>query len=146
MVLLMVVTVVFLPLVLPLVLTGVQVNPWDIAKSLIFLMLLPLAIALVIRARYEEMAISLIPTARMATNLSLVVVFIGHFVAYFGEIISIIGTGGIISAVLLIVLAIIVGYLVGGKSMATKEVLSLGTGTRNFGAAFAAYQQFREHS
>ena len=65
------------------------------------------------------------------------VVFNGYFVAYFGEIVSIIGTGGIISAVLLIVLATIVGYLVGGKSVDTKKVLSLGTGTRNFGAAFA---------
>ena len=36
MVLLMVVTVAYLPIVLPLVLTGVQVSPWDVAKSLFF--------------------------------------------------------------------------------------------------------------
>ena len=42
MVLLMVVTVGYLPLVLPLLLPGVSVNPAKIARSLILLMLLPL--------------------------------------------------------------------------------------------------------
>ena len=73
----------------------------------------------------------------MAANLSLVVLIIGYFVAYFSEIIGVIGTGGIFSAILLIVLATIVGFLMGGKSMDTKKVLALGTGTRNFGGAFA---------
>ena len=52
MVLLMVVTIIYLPLVLPLLLSGVQVNPWDIAQSLIVMMLIPLAIGLFINARY----------------------------------------------------------------------------------------------
>jgi len=34
MVLLMVITIAYLPIVLPFVLTGVQVNPWEIAQSL----------------------------------------------------------------------------------------------------------------
>ena len=56
MVLMMVATILYLPIVLPFVLTGVQVNPWEIARSLIFLMLIPLALALFIRANYEEVA------------------------------------------------------------------------------------------
>ena len=137
MVLLMVVTIAYLPVVLPFVLTGVQVNPWEIAKSLIFLMLIPLAIALFIRARYEEVAIGLIPTMIMATNLSLAVMFIGYFVAYYDETFGVIGTGGIIVAVLLVVGAVIVGFLSGGKNMDIKKVVALGTGQRNFAAAFA---------
>jgi predicted Na+-dependent transporter len=137
MVLLMVATVVYLPIVLPFVLTGVQVSPWEIAKSLIFLMLVPLAVALFVRARYEEVAKGLIPTMTMATNLSLLVLFIGYFVAYFSEIMGTIGTGGILAAILLIVGAAAVGFLLGGKSMDTKKVLALGTGQRNLAAAFA---------
>jgi len=137
MVLLMVVTIAYLPVVLPFVLTGVQVNPWEIAKSLIFLMLIPLAIALFIRARYEEVAIGLIPTMTMATNLSLAVMFIGYFVAYYDETFGVIGTGGILVAVLLVVGAVIVGFLSGGKNMDIKKVVALGTGQRNFAAAFA---------
>jgi predicted Na+-dependent transporter len=137
MVLLMVATVIYLPVVLPFVLKGVQVSPWEIAKSLILLMLIPLAIALFIRARYEEAAKGLIPTTTMATNLSLVVLFIGYFVAYFSEIIGVIGTGGILAAIVLVVGAAVVGFLLGGKSRDTKKVLALGTGQRNLAAAFA---------
>jgi predicted Na+-dependent transporter len=110
MVVLMVLTVAYMPIVLPFVLTGVEVSAWDVGKSLIFLMLIPLGIALFIRARYEEVAKGLIHTVGMAANLSMVVLFIGYFVGYFSEIIGIIGTGGIISAILLIVSATVVGF------------------------------------
>jgi BASS family bile acid:Na+ symporter len=46
MVLLMVVTVGYLPIVLPLLLPGVTVDPWPIARFLVLLMLLPLAAGL----------------------------------------------------------------------------------------------------
>jgi BASS family bile acid:Na+ symporter len=137
MVMLMVVTIAYLPLVLPFVLAGVQVNPWEIAKSLILLMLIPLGIALFIRTKYEEVAKGLIPTMAMATNLSLIVLFIGYFVAYFSEIIGVIGTGGVLGAIFLIGGAVVVGFLLGGPGKNTKKVLALGTGQRNLAAAFA---------
>jgi predicted Na+-dependent transporter len=137
MVLLMVITIAYLPVVLPFVLTGVQVNPWDIAKSLILLMLIPLGIALFIRARYEEVAKGLIPTMTMAANLSLAAMFIGYFVGYFDVTYGVIGTGGILVSILLVIGAVIIGYLLGGKDRNNKKVLGLGTGQRNLAAAFA---------
>ena len=53
--LLMVVTIFYVPLVLPLLLPGVEVNAWDIAKSLIVTMLIPIVLGLMFR----------IPTARV---------------------------------------------------------------------------------
>jgi predicted Na+-dependent transporter len=137
MVMLMVITVAFLPIFLPLVLTGVQVNPWDIAKSLVLLMLIPLAAALLIRDRYEEVAKGLLPTMTMASSLTLVVMFIAYFVAYYDDTSSVIGTGGILAAVILILGAVAVGWLAGGSDPGTKKVLALGTGQRNLAAAFA---------
>ena len=137
MVLLMVISVAFMPVILPLVLSGVQVSPWDIAKSLVLLMLIPLGIALFVRARYEEVAKSLLPTMTMATNLSLVVLFVGFFVPYFNDIVGILGAGGILAAVLLVTGAVAVGYLLGGPGLGTRKVLALGTGQRNMAAAFA---------
>jgi len=137
MVLLMVITIVYLPIVLPFVLTGVQVNPWEIAKSLILLMLIPLGIALFIRARYDEIAKGLVPTMTMAANLSLAAMFIGYFVGYFDVTYGVIGTGGILVSILLVVGAVIIGYLLGGKDRDNKKVLALGTGQRNLAAAFA---------
>ena len=56
MVLLMVITVGYLPLVLPVLLPGVSVNPAKIARSLFLLMLLPLAVALVVKAKLPAAA------------------------------------------------------------------------------------------
>lgn len=137
MVLLMVITIAYLPVVLPFVLTGVQVNPWEIAQSLILLMLIPLGIALFIRARYEGVAKGLVPTMTMAANLSLAAMFIGYFVGYFDVTYGVIGTGGILVSILLVVGAVIIGYLLGGKDRDNKKVLALGTGQRNLAAAFA---------
>jgi len=61
MVLLMIVTIIYMPLVLPLLLQGVEVDPWEIARSLIIMMLIPLAIGLFIKARYGSIAESLQP-------------------------------------------------------------------------------------
>jgi predicted Na+-dependent transporter len=44
--LLMVVTIFYVPLVFPLLLPGVEVNAWDIAKSLIVTMLIPIILGL----------------------------------------------------------------------------------------------------
>lgn len=137
MVLLMVITIAYLPIVLPFVLTGVQVSPWEIFKSLIVLMLIPLAVALFIRARYEEVAKGLIHTMNMAANLSLVAMFIGYFVGYSDVTYGVLGTGGILVAILLVAGAVIIGYLLGGTDRDNKKVLALGTGQRNLTAAFA---------
>jgi BASS family bile acid:Na+ symporter len=137
MVLLMVITIAYLPIVLPLVLTGVQVNPWEIARSLIVLMLIPLGIAIFIRARYEEVATGLIHMMTMAANLSLVAMFIGYFVGYSDVTYGVLGTGGILVSLLLVVGAVILGYLLGGTDKNNKKVLALGTGQRNLAAAFA---------
>lgn len=137
MVLLMVITIAYLPLVLPFVLTGVQVSPWEISKSLVVLMLFPLALALFIRARYEEVAKGFIHTMTMAANLSLVAMFIGYFVGYSDVTYGVLGTGGILVSILLVVGAVIIGYLLGGTDRENKKVLALGTGQRNLAAAFA---------
>ena len=56
MVLLMVLTVAYMPLVLPLLLEGVSVDPMKIARSLVLLMLLPLGAGLAVNARFGSIA------------------------------------------------------------------------------------------
>jgi len=63
--------------------------------------------------------------------------FIAYFVAYYDDTSSVIGTGGILAAVILILGAVAVGWLAGGSDPGTKKVLALGTGQRNLAAAFA---------
>jgi BASS family bile acid:Na+ symporter len=137
MVLLMVVTIFYVPMVLPLFLSEVTINPWDIAKSLILLMLLPLALALFIRARYEKVASGLLPLMSQASNLSLLVLFVAFFVVYLSDLIGVIGSTAIIAAVVFLLISFVIGYLLGGSSGSIKRVLALGTAQRNLSAALA---------
>jgi bile acid:Na+ symporter, BASS family len=76
MVLLMVITVAYLPIVLPLLLPGVTVNPVKIAQSLVLLMLLPLAIGLFVKARYEATAARVRPPLDRLSNVSLILLIV----------------------------------------------------------------------
>ena len=72
MVLLMVATVGYLPIVLPLLLPGVTVDPWQIARSLVLLMLLPLAAGLVLKSHYEDFAMEAKRVLDWISNVSLI--------------------------------------------------------------------------
>ena len=56
MVMLMLVTIAFAPIVVPLAVPGATVDPWEIAQSLVLFMLIPLGLGLFVRARYPELA------------------------------------------------------------------------------------------
>src|SRR4051794_25710123 len=73
MVMLMVITVGYLPLVLPVLLPGVSVNPGKIASSLFLLMLLPLGGALGVNAKRPAFAARVKPFFAKASSLGLIV-------------------------------------------------------------------------
>jgi BASS family bile acid:Na+ symporter len=141
MVLLMVVTIIYLPIVLPLLLPGVRVHPFSIAGSLVVTMLLPLGIALMIRARYPEPAGQLRPLMTDVSNVALLLLLVTSLLANFQEIIGVIGTGGIVAVLVLIVGGILIGSLFGGPGGDTRSVLGLGTGQRNISAALLVSTQ-----
>ncbi len=141
MVLLMVVTIIYLPLVLPLLLSGVEVSPWEIARSLILMMLIPLAIGLFINARYEEAAAKIQPTFGQASNIALLVLMVLGLVLNFSSMIALVGSLGILAGIIFIVAALVVGYLLGGSEHGIKNVMGLGTAQRNISAALVVAGQ-----
>ena len=141
MTLLMVVTVIYLPVMLPVLLPGASVSPWDIAKSLIFSMLLPLGIGLFVKARYEETAASLQPTMSQISSLAIVLVMVTILVLQFSTIIGTIGTGGILAALIFLVGALAIGLLLGGRDPGMRSVMGLGTAQRNLAAAMLVATQ-----
>jgi predicted Na+-dependent transporter len=137
MVLLMIVTIIYMPIVLPLLLTGVSVNPLQIATSLVVLMLIPLAIGLFMKARYTSAAVGLQPVMAQASNYSIILVLALMLVLNFSNVISVIGTGGILALVIFIAVSFVLGYFVGGigSDSDIKKVAGLGTAQRNVSAA-----------
>jgi len=135
MVLLMVLTVGYMPLVLPLLLEGVSVDPLKIAKSLLLLMLLPLAVGLAIKARLEAIATRARPVLDRISSLSLVVLIVLLLATNIRNVVSLFGTRGILASILFLVVGFGVGWLLGGPGSDTRSVMALGTSQRNIAAA-----------
>jgi BASS family bile acid:Na+ symporter len=145
MTLLMVVTIIYLPIMLPILLPGASVSPWDIAKSLIATMLLPMAIGLFIKARYSETAGHLQPTMSQISSMAIALMLVTVLVLEFSTIIGTIGTGGILAALIFLVGALAIGLLLGGKDPSMRSVIGLGTAQRNLSAAMlVAAQNFSD--
>jgi len=141
MVLLMVVTIIYMPLVLPLLLTGVSVNPWDIAKSLIVIMLVPLGISLLIKSHSPEVAADYQPLMAKASSLSLLVLLVVGLGLNISNIIDLIGTGGLIALILFVVGSLVIGLVLGGREPGVRSVMGLGTAQRNVSAALVVTTQ-----
>jgi BASS family bile acid:Na+ symporter len=141
MVLLMIVTIIYLPLVLPLLLTGVEVDAFSIAQSLFVLMLVPLAIGLFINARYEETAARIQPTFGMASNIALLALMVLALVLNFSSMIALVGSLGILAGIIFIVVALVAGYFLVGSDAGIRNVAGLGTAQRNLSAALVVAGQ-----
>jgi BASS family bile acid:Na+ symporter len=141
MVLLMVVTIAYMPLVLPALLPGVQVDPWAIAQSLIVVMLLPLGVALFIRAHAPETAAAFEPVMTKASSLAILVLIVVGLGLNVANILGMFGTGGILALLLFIAAAFAIGLLLGGREPGARSVMALGTAQRNISAALVVGAQ-----
>jgi predicted Na+-dependent transporter len=145
MVLLMVVTIIYVPIVLPLLLTGVQVNPWDIAQSLIVLMLVPLAIGLLMKSHTPDSAAHWQPVMNKISGLAILVLLVVGLGLNASNILSLIGSNGLLALLIFIVGCLLIGMLLGGGDPEVRSVMGLGTAQRNISAAIVvAAQNFTE--
>ena len=130
-------TIFYMPLVLPLLLRGVTVNSWEIARTLILLMFLPLTTGLLISARYRETAESMVPYLTKASNIALASLLAAGLIANLSAILEIIGITGVLAALLFLLSCFTTGFLLGGRQDSIRSVLALGTAQRNLAAALA---------
>jgi predicted Na+-dependent transporter len=132
---LMVVTIVYVPLVLPIMLQGIEVNAWDIAKSLIFTMLLPIVLGLMYRASHTEEAQHWASLLNKLSSIALLIMLVTGLGLNISNIISLIGSGGFLSLILFVIGSLLIGFLMGGRDPAIRSVMGLGTAQRNVAAA-----------
>ena len=135
MVLLVVVTIIVMPILLPLFLTDISVTFWDIASGLVYLILIPLAVSLFIRARYPDVASSIQPMFAQASNLSLLILMVLMVVLNFNDVVGLLGTGGLLASLILIILTTAGGFLLGRLGKVDGWLQALGAGQRNIAAA-----------
>lgn len=141
MVLLMVATIIYMPIVLPLLLQGVSVNPWDIAKNLIVLMLIPLALGLLIKSHSPDSAAHWQPVMNKISGLAILILLVVGLGLNVSSIISLIGSLGLLALLLFIAGSLLIGLLLGGRDPGVRSVLGLGTAQRNVSAAILVSAQ-----
>ena len=142
-VLLLIVTIFYMPLFVPLVVPDVTVNAFDIGISLTLTMLLPLAIGHLIEAYAPSLAHRLVPLMGKLSSFSLVTLIAATFILYLPAIMSI-GTRAILGAALLTGGAFISGYFLINRSSHRRSVMGLGTAQRNIAAATVVAQTFTD--
>ncbi|WP_375758234.1 bile acid:sodium symporter family protein [Corallococcus exercitus] len=140
-VLLMLATVVYMPLVVPLVVPDVRVRPAAIALPLLWTMILPLGAGLSVRARHPTLAERLRPRLGKLAMGALAVLVAATLVANFGGVVRIIHTGAIFAPLILIPGAFAIGWVFGREYRGGHVVLGLGTGQRNIAAAMVVATQ-----
>ena len=136
MVMLMVVTVIYAPIVVPAVVEGADVDAWEIASSLILFMLIPLGLGLLIKARYEELAASWVGVAAQISSVALLIGIGAALFVTWRDIIGAIGSWIFIGVAIILVAGLASGYLAGyGRSKRDMTVTAMATAQRNISAA-----------
>jgi arsenite transporter len=133
--LLMIVTIIYVPIVLPLLLQGVSVNAWDIAKSLIVTMLIPLILGLLIRAHSPEDAQNWGPMFNKVSGVALLLMLVTAVGLNISNIIDLIGSWGFLALILFVTGSLLIGLLLGGHDASVRNVMGLATAQRNVAAA-----------
>jgi BASS family bile acid:Na+ symporter len=139
--LIMVVTIFYLPFILPVLLPGVEVNPWDIAKSLIATMLVPLVIGMLIKSHSPDTADHWAPVMNKISSLSVLILLVVGLGLNISNILGFIGTRGIGAMVILILGALVIGLLFGGRDPGIRSAMGLSTANRNGAAALLVATQ-----
>jgi BASS family bile acid:Na+ symporter len=145
MMLLMIVTVIYMPLVLPLVLSGVSVNALAIARALLLQMLLPIGVGMLAVLVLPGLSQKLQPLVGGLGNLAMYAMLVATVVGYFPNLLQIIGTGAFLVGLVFVAAAFGLGYLAGFGKDHLEDVGGLGTAQRNTAAGvIIAIQNFSD--
>lgn len=134
-ILLTVLTIFYMPLILPFLVPGTSIGIWDIAEPLLLQMFVPLVIGLLLRHFNERLAAKALRPANVIVNLSLLVFLVLALALHHEALLAIVGTGVVSSAAALTVLTFGAGCLLGRGGQKGKVTLGLVTTARNIGAA-----------
>ena len=137
---LVLVTIFYMPLMLPYLIPGVFVDQSGTALYLIIFMLIPLVITMALRAGVPSLAQRLYPVMDRISDLSIIAVLLIYAIGLFTSDFSmragaLLGLEGTLVAILFILGSFGIGYVLGGPELRNREVLAFGTGFRNVSAA-----------
>jgi predicted Na+-dependent transporter len=129
-VVLQLVNIVAVPLWAGRVVSGASISAWDILKSLLALVLIPLVVGLVVRARYAEHAQEWRAGLVKVANLALVIALAAGITVNWDTIVGMFGSWVLVAALVIIPVCLVLGALVGGREVPTRTTTGLVSGLR----------------
>jgi len=132
-------TVGLMPLMAPLLIKGVTISTWALAKPLLLTILLPLIIGATIRQYTGSGATKIFPAVKGLALLSTLLTIVWCLVIYGRGMLNTAGQFALLSMTLFMVGMTVITYRFSfGLRQAQRSVMALGMGTRNVAAVLAA--------
>jgi len=129
-VVLQLVNIVSVPIWAGRVVSGASLSAWDILKSLLELVLIPLAVGLFARARYPDQASEWTAGLVKVANLALVIALAAGISVNWQTIVDLFGSWVLVASLLIIAIAVALGMLLGRKDAQTRTTTGLVSGMR----------------
>jgi BASS family bile acid:Na+ symporter len=129
-VVLQLVNIVSVPIWAGQVVSGASLSAWDILKSLLLLVLIPLIIGLVAKARYPDHAAEWTGGLVKIANLALVVAIAAGISVNWQTIVDLLGSWVLVASLVIIAIALTLGLLLGVKDAQTRTTTGLVSGMR----------------
>jgi predicted Na+-dependent transporter len=127
----LVVTIIYVPLVLSMLLPEVSINHSTLLVKLFILVLFPMAAGLSLKARHGATAERVSPFLHGTSTGFMILMVVLIIILNFAEILRLIGSGAILASAIFVIISFIVGYLLGGPGQDTRRTLGFMSGARN---------------
>jgi bile acid:Na+ symporter, BASS family len=131
----MITTTVFLPMALPLLIRGTEVDAFGIARFLVLMLLLPFFAGIFIKARRPALADRWRPVLERISSVAMLLMVALVLLIHWRGFLAILGSGAMAAGLLFSILTAATGWLLGGGNRDHRIVLALGTSVRNIPAA-----------
>jgi len=134
MMMLTVVTVIYMPVVLPFVVSGVSVDAFSVARSLLLQLLLPIGVGMLLVRFMPDAMKKFQPWVAKIGNIALYALIVVTLVGYYPNLIEIVGKGAFLVGLAFVGAAFGLGYVAGAGKDHLEDIGGLGTAQRNTAA------------
>ena len=133
-------TVVLMPLMAPMLIKGLTLSAWPLAKPLIVLVLIPLLIGIAVRAYAPTVATKIFPAVKKIGGIFLLLCLGTCLWIYADEMLDTVGSFAPGAWVLFMIVMAVLPYKFGfGLEQSQRSVMAIGQSSRNISAGFVAF-------
>ena len=135
-----VLTVVLMPVMAPLLIQGLTLSAWPLAKPLIVLVLIPLLVGVALRFYQPAVALAIFPWVKKTGGIFLLLCLATTLWIYGMEMLSTVGSFATAAWVVFMVVMAVLPYLIGfGLEQSQRSAMAIGMSSRNISAGFVAF-------